>query len=123
MKIPKLLFLFICSMNILNSYGQVKLTSSTIGMCEARYIGPAVMSGRITAIDAVNSDPRIFYVGTAGGGVWKTTTAGTEFKSVFDKYCQSIGAIAVDQKRPEIIWAGTGESNMRNTVSYGNGLY
>lgn len=100
-----------------------KVTSSTIGMIEARHIGPAVMGGRITAIDAVNKDPRIMYVGTAGGGIWKTTTGGTSFKPVFDKYCQSIGALAIDQKNPETIWAGTGESNMRNSVSIGTGLY
>ena len=123
MKSLKLLLILFFSGCLSIAYSQVKLNSSTIGMCEARYIGPAVMSGRITAIDAVNNDPRTFYVGTAGGGVWKTTSAGSEFKSIFDKYCQSIGAVAVDQKRPEIIWVGTGESNMRNTVSYGNGLY
>ncbi|HXC06348.1 MAG TPA: hypothetical protein VNZ86_16435, partial [Bacteroidia bacterium] len=65
---------------------QVKLSSSAFGALEARQIGPAVMSGRITAIDAVNSNTRIVYVGTAGGGIWKSTTAGVSFKSVFDKY-------------------------------------
>jgi photosystem II stability/assembly factor-like uncharacterized protein len=102
---------------------QVKITSSTFGALEARQIGPAVMSGRITAIDAVNSNPRVLYVGTAGGGIWKSTTAGVSFKSIFDKYNQSIGCLIVDQKNPETIWAGTGECNMRNSVSAGSGLY
>ncbi len=104
-------------------FAQVKITSSTFGALEARQIGPAVMSGRITAIDAVNSNPRIIFVGTAGGGIWKSTTGGVVFKSIFDKYNQSIGCIAIDQKNPETIWAGTGECNMRNSVSAGSGLY
>jgi photosystem II stability/assembly factor-like uncharacterized protein len=100
-----------------------KISSGTLGMMEARNIGPAVMGGRITAIDAVAKDPRIMYVGTAGGGIWKSTTGGTLFKPIFDKYSQSIGAITIDQNNPDVIWCGTGESNMRNTVSIGTGLY
>lgn len=101
----------------------VKLASAALGKLEARHIGPAVMGGRITAIDGYNNDPRILYVGAAGGGVWKTTNGGSQFKSVFDKHCQSIGALAVDQTNPDIVYVGTGESNMRNTVSVGNGIY
>ncbi|MFM7217109.1 MAG: WD40/YVTN/BNR-like repeat-containing protein, partial [Bacteroidota bacterium] len=100
-----------------------KVTSSLFGMMEARPIGPAVMGGRITAIDAVNDDPRNLFVGSAGGGVWKSTNGGATFKPVFDKYCQSIGAIAIDQKHPDVVFVGTGESNMRNSVSIGNGIY
>lgn len=101
----------------------VGLTSSALGKMEARHIGPAVMGGRITAIDGYNADPRILYVGAAGGGVWKTTNGGSQFKPVFDKHCQSIGALAIDQTNPDIVYVGTGESNMRNTVSIGNGIY
>jgi photosystem II stability/assembly factor-like uncharacterized protein len=102
---------------------KVKLSASTFSALLARQIGPAVMSGRITCIDADNTDPRIMYVGAAGGGVWKTITGGTLFKQVFDKYCQSIGALTIDQKNPNIVWVGTGESNMRNSVSIGDGIY
>jgi photosystem II stability/assembly factor-like uncharacterized protein len=110
------------------SYGLIvaqnaTLTSASLNKVEARCIGPAVMGGRITAIDGVENDPRILYVGCAGGGIWKTTNGGSEFKSIFDKHCQSIGAIAINQKNPEEVWVGTGESNMRNTVSVGNGVY
>ena len=101
----------------------VKLTSAALGKISARHIGPAVMGGRITSIDGVNADPRIMYVGTAGGGVWKTTNGGSNFEPVFDKHCQSIGSVAIDQTNPDIVWVGTGESNMRNTVSVGNGIY
>lgn len=102
---------------------QNKINSSTFGAIEPRAIGPAVMGGRITAIDGVNSNPKILYVGSAGGGVWKSTTAGMTFESLFDKYPQSIGAIAIDQAHPDTVWVGTGESNMRNTVGVGLGLY
>ncbi|MBX7045665.1 MAG: glycosyl hydrolase [Ignavibacteria bacterium] len=104
-------------------FAQTKVTSATFGMFEGRQIGPTVMSGRVTAIDAVNKDTRIIYVGAAAGGVWKSITGGTLWKPVFDKYTQSIGDIRIDQKNPETIWVGTGESNMRNSVSVGDGLY
>lgn len=108
---------------LMSAWSQAKFSSATIGMLEARQIGPAVMSGRITDIVGVNSDPRTMYVGTAGGGIWKTSTGGALFEPIFDKHCQSIGAIAIDQAHPDTIWAGTGESNMRNSVSIGNGIY
>jgi hypothetical protein len=53
----------------------------------------------------------------------KPVPAGALFEPIFDKHCQSIGAIAIDQAHPDTIWAGTGESNMRNSVSIGNGIY
>lgn len=107
----------------ITSYSQVKITSGILGGLEARQIGPAVMSGRITCIKAVESEPRIIYVGSASGGLWKSITGGTLFKPIFDKYCQSIGDIAIDNSNPNIIWIGTGESNMRNSVSVGTGVY
>jgi hypothetical protein len=82
----------------------VKLDSNSFGAIEARHIGPATTSGRIAAMDGVNRDPRILYVGSAGGGVWKSINAGTTFKPVFDKYTQSIGSVTVDQARPETVW-------------------
>lgn len=102
---------------------QVKIDSATFGAIEARSIGPAKTSGRISAIDAVASDARIVYVGSASGGVWKSTNGGTTFKSVFDKNPQSIGAIAVDPTKSDTIWVGTGESWVRNSVSVGAGVY
>jgi photosystem II stability/assembly factor-like uncharacterized protein len=102
---------------------QSSIGSAVFGALEVRNIGPAVMSGRITAIEGVASNPKILYVGTAGGGVWKSTTAGMTFESVFDKYPQSIGALAIDPSKPDVVWVGTGESNMRNSVSIGLGVY
>jgi len=122
MKTFRLLSCMTCFFS-LTGIAQVKITSSTFGALEARQIGPAVIGGRITAIDAINTDPRVVYVGTAGGGIWKSTTAGVAFKPVFDKYNQSIGCLVIDQKNTETVWAGTGECNMRNSVSVGSGLY
>ena len=103
---------------------QVRFNAGMFGVMEARQLGPGTMSGRITAIEGVNADEgKTLYIGTAGGGIWKSTNAGASYKSIFDKYCQSIGALAVNQKQPKIIYAGTGESNMRNSVSYGVGIY
>lgn len=121
----KKIFQLLCffSATVITKQSTAQITSATFGMMEARQIGPAVMGGRITSIEGVNSEPRTIYVGSAGGGVWKTTNAGASFRSVFDKYCQSIGALAVDQQNPKIVYVGTGESNMRNTVSIGDGLY
>jgi len=102
---------------------EVKVDSATFGAIEARPIGPAVTSGRITTIDGVASDPKIIYAGAAGGGVWKSLNGGTTFRPIFDKYTQSIGAIAIDQAHPDTVWVGTGEPWMRNSVSVGTGIY
>ena len=101
----------------------ISLQPSTISAYKARHIGPATMSGRIAALDAVDSRPVLLYVGTAGGGVWKSTNGGVKFKPVFDKYTQSIGAIKIDQNHPDTVWVGTGEPWPRNSVSVGDGVY
>ncbi len=100
-----------------------KLKPSFFGELKAREIGPAVMSGRISAIDASHNNPLLVYVGSAGGGVWKTKNGGTTFKPVFDEHVQSIGAIAIDQKHNDTVWVGTGEAWTRNSVSVGKGVF
>lgn len=90
----------------------------------ARSIGPAGMSGRVTSIDAVHSNPDIMYIGTASGGLWKSESGGIAWKPLFDEQATaSIGAVAVSQKNPSIVWAGTGEGNPRNSQSSGAGIY
>lgn len=109
---------------VIAAWAEVKIDSGTFGAIEARPLGPAVTSGRISAMDGVAKDPRILYVGAADGGVWKTTNGGTTFKPVFDKQsAQSIGAIAVDQAHPDTVWVGTGEVWVRNSVSVGTGIF
>lgn len=89
-----------------------------------RNIGPAGMSGRVTAIDVDLSDPDIIYVGNASGGVWKSTDGGIDWKPIFDEQpLQAIGAIKVNQRNPDEIWVGTGEGNPRNSHNSGQGLY
>ncbi len=91
---------------------------------KARSIGPAGMSGRVTAIDVVLSNPDIIYIGAATGGLWKSENGGITWKPIFDDQpVASIGAIAVFQPNPDIVWVGTGEGNPRNSVSVGNGVY
>ncbi len=91
---------------------------------KARNIGPATMSGRIAAIDVIESDPSHIYVGAASGGVWHSTDSGTTWEPLFDREdVASIGALAINQSNPSIIWVGTGEGNVRNSVSIGNGIY
>ncbi|MGF1559790.1 MAG: WD40/YVTN/BNR-like repeat-containing protein, partial [Flavobacteriaceae bacterium] len=89
-----------------------------------RNIGPGGMSGRVTAIDAVNSNPDIMYVGTASGGLWKSTSGGIKWEPIFDKeLTASIGAVAIQQSNPSVIWVGTGEGNPRNSLNGGFGMY
>jgi len=91
---------------------------------KARAIGPASMSGRVAAIDAVESDPDIVYVGAATGGVWKSTDGALSFTPIFDDQpVAAIGAVAIFQPSPDIVWVGTGEGNPRNSMSVGNGIY
>lgn len=94
------------------------------GDMKARHIGPALMSGRITDLELHPKNERIIYAGTAGGGVWKSNNGGATFNSIFDDYCQSIGAVAIDPSNPDnVVWVGTGETWTRNSVSVGDGLY
>ena len=91
---------------------------------KARCIGPANMGGRIVDIVGVESDPNTFYVASAGGGVWKTTDGGNAFTPIFDDQpTQCIGAVAVCQGKPDVVYVGTGEGNPRNSVSWGSGVY
>ena len=89
-----------------------------------RQIGPASMSGRISDLAVYEANPAIFYVGTAHGGVWKTTNAGTTFEAQFqDQGLMSIGDVTISQSNPDLVWVGTGESNNRQSTSWGDGVY
>ncbi|MDP1843962.1 MAG: hypothetical protein Q8K64_11115 [Sediminibacterium sp.] len=103
---------------------QTSLNSSQFQVMGARALGPSTMSGRITAIEGITVDGQVnLYIGTAGGGVWKSQNGGLSFSPLFDKYCQSIGALALEPGNAKVIYAGTGESNTRNSVSIGDGLF
>ena len=89
-----------------------------------RSIGPATMSGRISDLAIYEANPAIWYVGTAHGGVWKTTSNGAMFTPLFqDQGLIAIGDVAVSQTNPDLVWVGTGESNNRQSTSWGSGIY
>lgn len=125
----KLLFTIVLSVGLLPIYSYAQDSKSInlknlFGDLNARHIGPALMSGRINDLEVHPTNPRIIYAGTAGGGVWKSNDAGTTFNPIFDDYCQSIGAVAIDPNSPDkVIYVGTGETWTRNSVSVGDGLY
>ncbi|HEY1189197.1 MAG TPA: PDZ domain-containing protein, partial [Gemmata sp.] len=97
---------------------------AAIAKMQWRSIGPANMGGRITALAVVESDPTTYYVATASGGLLKTTNNGTTFSFVFEKEATvSIGDVAVSPSDPKVVYVGTGESNPRNSASYGDGVY
>jgi photosystem II stability/assembly factor-like uncharacterized protein len=98
--------------------------TSPFSELEWRNIGPAIMGGRVSDVEGVPGDPRIVYVGAASGGVWKTEDGGITWKPIFDEQpVSSIGDLALEPGNPEVLYAGTGESNLRNSVSFGNGVY
>ena len=99
--------------------------SGVLSGLSARNIGSAQMSGRVSAVAAANVDGKTtLFVGAASGGVWKSQDGGTTFKPVFDRNpAQSIGAITIDPSNPKIVWVGTGEPWVRNSVSIGDGIY
>ena len=89
-----------------------------------RAVGPAASGGRVSATAGSDRDPKLYYVGGAAGGVFKSTDAGTSFAPAWDgPRFGAIGALAVAPSDPNVVWAGTGEANPRNDVSYGDGVY
>jgi len=89
-----------------------------------RPIGPASMSGRVADLAVYEANPAVYYVGTAHGGVWKTTNNGTTFEAQLqDQGLMSIGDVTVSQTSPDLVWAGVGESSNRQSTSWGDGAY
>lgn len=89
-----------------------------------REIGPTAQGGRYVDYAVVEATPRIFYAATASGGLWKTENNGVSFRSIFDNQpVISIGAVAVSQSNPQIVYVGTGEANNSRSSYWGNGVY
>jgi len=120
-----LLVVLMVSANLnINAQDKALKGKEIFGDLQARQIGPALMSGRISDLEGHPTNNRIIYAGTAGGGVWKSTNGGASFNSIFDDYIQSIGVVKVDPHDPDnTIWVGTGETWTRNSVSIGDGVY
>src|SRR5919107_1734469 len=99
------------------------LDSTTLAAFRWRQIGPANMMGRVTDIEGVPGT-KTFYVASAAGGIWKTTNNGTTFTPVFERErVISMGDMAVAPSDPNVIYAGTGEEDSRNSISPGGGVY
>ena len=89
-----------------------------------RQVGPASMSGRISDLAVFEANPAMYYVATAHGGVWKTVNNGTTFDALFqDMGHMSVGDVTMSQSNPDLVWIGTGESNNRQSTSWGDGVY
>src|SRR5512143_2557357 len=97
--------------------------STNSGDVSWRNIGPE-SAGRMVAVAGSTARPNEYYFGTTGGGVWKSTDGGKTAVPVTDKYFGgSIGAIAVDERNPDVVWVGGGEYAIRGNVSYGDGVW
>src|SRR2546423_2418183 len=96
----------------------------TFDRLEWRNIGPAYMSGRVSDVEGVPGNPDIVYVASASGGLWKTTNGGITWQPIFERQGTiSIGDVALEPSHPDVVWVGTGESNVRNSISFGDGVY
>jgi photosystem II stability/assembly factor-like uncharacterized protein len=107
-----------------NAQLSTPLDSAALAAFRWRNVGPAIMAGRVTDIDVDPRNSKTFYVATATGGIWKTVNAGTMFFPLFDsEKIISLGDIAVAPSNGDIIYAGTGEEDSRNSISPGGGMY
>ena len=98
--------------------------ASLLDNLPARCIGPTTMGGRVTDVAVYEKEPRIFYVASASGGIWKTENGGITFEPEFQKeQTSNIGAVAVSQSDPNLVWVGTGEGTSRNSTGYGCGIF
>ncbi len=102
----------------------VQLTSEHLRGFTFRSIGPAVTGGRIHDVEALPDDPSTIYLATASGGIWKSTNKGTTWTPIFENQAVStFGDIGIAPSNPNIVYAGTGEQNNRQSTSWGNGVY
>ena len=103
---------------------QLDPVGSLVEAMNVRHIGPGTMSGRVTSIAVPHNEPEVIYVGTASGGLWKSTSAGVTWDAIFDDQpTQSIGAVALSPLNPDLVWVGTGEGNPRNSHTSGRGVF
>src|SRR5262245_8622671 len=100
------------------------VTAESLKALAWRSIGPAMFAGRVVDVAGIPGRPEILYVGAASSGLYKSTNGGTTFESVFnDGGTLSIGAIAVQPDNPDVVYVGTGEGFVRNSISFGDGIY
>ncbi|MGY8779107.1 MAG: WD40/YVTN/BNR-like repeat-containing protein, partial [Longimicrobiales bacterium] len=103
---------------------QAAISTSDMATMYPRQIGPAVTGGRIHDVEALPNDPSTIFVGAASGGLWKTTNRGQTWVNVFaDQPVSTFGDIAISRSNSDVMYAGTGEQQNRQSTSYGNGVY
>ena len=102
---------------------QTKYDPSLYAGLRWRNIGP-FRAGRVNAVSGVIGQPSVYYFGSVGGGVWRSMNTGRTWTPVFDsESVGSIGGIGVAPSNPNVIYVGTGEADLRDSISFGNGMY
>jgi photosystem II stability/assembly factor-like uncharacterized protein len=115
--VPLLLFVSVCP-----RLGAQPVSPDAYRQLRFRYIGP--VGNRVSAVAGVSSNPLVYYAGSASGGIFKTSDAGSTWQPIFDDQpVSSIGSLAVAPSNPNIVWAGTGETWIRSHISLGMGIY
>ena len=100
------------------------VTGADLQAFQPRLIGPAVTGGRVHDVEALPENPSVLFVASASGGLWKTTNRGITWRNVFDTMAVStFGDVAIAPSDPDVVYAGTGEQNNRQSTSWGNGVY
>jgi photosystem II stability/assembly factor-like uncharacterized protein len=113
---------FFLLLSVISSFAQ-SVDPSMYQDLRWRMVGP-FRGGRALSAVGVPGNSHLFYFGSVGGGVWRSTDAGTSWQPIFDgQPIASIGAIAVAPSDPNVIYVGSGEADMRSDISYGNGIY
>lgn len=120
----KILFCFLALSASFATFGQDSIPKKELNDLKFRSIGPAGMSGRITAIQVDPRDENHIFAGSASGGLWESNNGGTSWQCIFNNEAvSSVGALALDPQNPDLIWVGTGEGNPRNSNTGGAGIY
>jgi len=100
------------------------LDSSFVAGFPWRAVGPSNFNGRVSDVQGIPSPSKTLYVAAAAGGIWKSTNNGISWRPLFDdKEVASFGMLAIAPSDTNIVWAGTGEPNSRNTIEPGAGVY
>jgi photosystem II stability/assembly factor-like uncharacterized protein len=118
-----LTLIIVCLSMVLPSLIAAQVDPSLLSGLRWRMIGP-FRGGRTVSVAGIQGQPNVYYFGSVGGGIWKTTNGGLTWEPIFDgQRIGSIGALAVSPSDPNIIYAGTGEPDFRSDLTYGDGVY
>ena len=100
------------------------LDSTVVGAFRWRQVGPSNFMGRLSDVQGIPGPSKTLFVAAAGGGIWKSMNNGISWRPVFDdKEVVSMGMLAIATSDTNVVWAGTGEPNSRNTIEPGAGVY